>query len=161
MRANLPATASHHVSAAPARNAGGIQRWNGSLLPRLNLESILETQFPSPSTTRREEFATECGICYAYRLNSSDGKGETQSQGGSGAEPTSDGQGAAKRRRQESLGDTSNVPDTACSNPKCSRPFHRTCLFEWLRSDPTSRISFDTVFGTCPYCSSPISTRAT
>jgi E3 ubiquitin-protein ligase FANCL len=48
------------------------------------------------------------------------------------------------------------VPDSACDNDKCARSFHRSCLYEWLKSLPTSRHSFDTVFGTCPYCSEPI-----
>jgi E3 ubiquitin-protein ligase FANCL len=48
------------------------------------------------------------------------------------------------------------APDQNCDNSLCSRPFHRKCLFEWLKSLPTSRTSFDTVFGTCPYCFSPI-----
>jgi E3 ubiquitin-protein ligase FANCL len=48
------------------------------------------------------------------------------------------------------------LPDVVCENVKCSRPFHRVCLFEWLKALPNSRQSFSTVFGACPYCSSPI-----
>jgi len=51
------------------------------------------------------------------------------------------------------------IPDTACEFEPCSRPYHRSCLFEWLRSVPDSRQSFDTLFGQCPYCSKPISVR--
>jgi len=51
------------------------------------------------------------------------------------------------------------IPDIACDNEPCSRPFHRSCLFEWLRSVPDSRQSFDALFGQCPYCSKSISVR--
>lgn len=36
--------------------------------------------------------------------------------------------------------------------PGCGRGFHRECLAEWFRSDPSTRRAFDTVFGRCPYC---------
>ncbi|KAJ1969857.1 hypothetical protein IWQ62_000355 [Dispira parvispora] len=49
------------------------------------------------------------------------------------------------------------VPDQMCSNDKCSQPFHGSCLVEWLRTDPSSRQSFNIIFGTCPYCSEEIS----
>jgi E3 ubiquitin-protein ligase FANCL len=51
------------------------------------------------------------------------------------------------------------LPDRVCDNQKCGKPFHRTCLFEWLRAIPSSRQSFDTIFGECPYCSSPITCK--
>lgn len=53
------------------------------------------------------------------------------------------------------------IPEACCENAKCGKPFHRTCLFEWLRAIPSSRQSFDTIFGQCPYCASPISTKLT
>ncbi|KAG2375094.1 hypothetical protein C9374_010098 [Naegleria lovaniensis] len=49
------------------------------------------------------------------------------------------------------------VPDKVCDNEKCGMPFHTECLVEWLRSIPGTHQSFDTMFGSCPYCSSPIS----
>jgi E3 ubiquitin-protein ligase FANCL len=51
------------------------------------------------------------------------------------------------------------VPDKVCDNPKCCRPFHSQCLSEWLRSIPKAHQSFDTIFGTCPYCSNVISVK--
>ena len=39
------------------------------------------------------------------------------------------------------------TPDIHCSNAQCSRPFHRTCLVEWLQSVSNSRHSFGTIFG--------------
>ncbi|CAO3570880.1 unnamed protein product [Mortierella alpina] len=52
------------------------------------------------------------------------------------------------------------VPDQLCSHVKCQQPFHRICLYEWLRSVPTTRQSFHTLFGACPYCSETITTTA-
>ncbi|KAJ1972855.1 hypothetical protein H4R35_004445 [Dimargaris xerosporica] len=51
-------------------------------------------------------------------------------------------------------------PTELCPNDKCRRPFHQQCLLEWLRADPSSRQSFNIVFGACPYCSEEISTLA-
>jgi E3 ubiquitin-protein ligase FANCL len=48
---------------------------------------------------------------------------------------------------------------TSCENPKCARSFHRTCLERWLTSLITSRISFDTIIGNCPYCKDPIAVQ--
>lgn len=87
-----------------------------------NLETVFGIELPSPATSKREDFADECAICYAYRFNGS-------------------------------------IPDRACENLHCAKPFHRECLFEWLRSLPTARQAFDSVFGQCPYCSEPISCK--
>ncbi|KAL1529355.1 hypothetical protein AB1Y20_000307 [Prymnesium parvum] len=51
-----------------------------------------------------------------------------------------------------SLDDT--VPECACD--ACGKPYHGTCLNEWLRSLPTTQQSFNRLFGECPYCSRPI-----
>lgn len=51
------------------------------------------------------------------------------------------------------------APDVSCDNPQCSKPFHRSCLVEWLNSDTATRQSFSTLFGTCPYCSAPITVK--
>ncbi|XP_075392035.1 E3 ubiquitin-protein ligase FANCL isoform X1 [Tenrec ecaudatus] len=45
------------------------------------------------------------------------------------------------------------VPNQVCDNPQCGQPFHQICLYEWLRGLLTSRQSFNTIFGECPYCS--------
>ena len=44
------------------------------------------------------------------------------------------------------------LPECCCDNARCGRAFHQPCLFEWLQSLPDSRRSFDTIFGSCPYC---------
>ena len=51
------------------------------------------------------------------------------------------------------------TPDQVCDNPHCSQPFHCACLCEWLRSLPSSRQSFNVLFGDCPFCSKPITVK--
>ncbi|XP_013370123.1 PREDICTED: E3 ubiquitin-protein ligase FANCL isoform X2 [Chinchilla lanigera] len=51
------------------------------------------------------------------------------------------------------------IPDQVCNNPQCGQPFHQMCLYEWLRGLPTSRQSFNVIFGECPYCSKPITLK--
>lgn len=94
-----------------------------------NLQRALGTALP-----RKEEAAAgdsgylaECGVCYAYALDS--------------------GAGAAR------------VPDQACANPRCHRVYHHGCLLEWVQSVPTSRKSFGSIFGSCPYCCEPMSVK--
>ncbi|XP_038150653.1 E3 ubiquitin-protein ligase FANCL [Cyprinodon tularosa] len=51
------------------------------------------------------------------------------------------------------------IPDQVCNDPRCGQPFHQACLYEWLRALPSSRQSFNLVFGECPYCSKPITVK--
>ncbi|XP_076021461.1 E3 ubiquitin-protein ligase FANCL [Genypterus blacodes] len=51
------------------------------------------------------------------------------------------------------------IPDQVCNDPRCGQPYHQACLYEWLRVLPTSRQSFNIVFGECPYCSKPITVK--
>eukprot|EP00668_Euglena_longa_P045829 GGOE01061511.1.p1 GENE.GGOE01061511.1~~GGOE01061511.1.p1 ORF type:complete len:372 (+),score=73.32 GGOE01061511.1:44-1159(+) len=51
------------------------------------------------------------------------------------------------------------IPDCVCDNPKCCRPYHTTCLVEWLRAIPSTRQSFDTLFGECVYCQQSITVK--
>ncbi|XP_037554192.1 E3 ubiquitin-protein ligase FANCL [Nematolebias whitei] len=52
-----------------------------------------------------------------------------------------------------------SVPDQVCNDPRCGQPFHQACLYEWLRALPSSRQSFNLMFGECPYCSKPITVK--
>ncbi|NXF04237.1 FANCL ligase, partial [Smithornis capensis] len=45
-----------------------------------------------------------------------------------------------------------SAPEHVCDDPRCGQPFHQACLYEWLQGLPTSRQSFNTIFGECPYC---------
>lgn len=47
--------------------------WNDTVSPRVNLQKILQIEFPSPQKTDKVEFTVECGICYTYRLMTEDG----------------------------------------------------------------------------------------
>lgn len=87
-----------------------------------NFRLILDVDFPAPQTSRKEDFALACGICYAYRLETS-------------------------------------IPDQRCTNACCKQSFHQKCLYEWFRSVPTSRQSFNIVFGECPYCRSALTVK--
>ena len=49
------------------------------------------------------------------------------------------------------------MPDHVCSNENCGKMYHRRCLVEWLQAVPSSRSSFGTIFGSCPYCAEMVS----
>ncbi|KAJ6667071.1 hypothetical protein lerEdw1_019075 [Lerista edwardsae] len=51
------------------------------------------------------------------------------------------------------------IPDQVCDDPHCGQPFHQACLFEWLRGLPSSRQSFNVIFGECPYCNKQITLK--
>ena len=70
-----------------------------------------------------------CGICYGYAL---------QCEG-----------------EEESV--ASELPDVFC--PSCRRPYHQSCLREWLRGDRDSAVSFDRIYGACIYCQGKISSK--
>mmetsp|Transcript_47610 Transcript_47610/g.112037 ORF Transcript_47610/g.112037 Transcript_47610/m.112037 type:complete len:239 (+) Transcript_47610:97-813(+) len=50
-----------------------------------------------------------------------------------------------------------NTPDKACDN--CHKTFHEACLSEWFSSTLHPRTAFNTIFGTCPYCSQAMSIK--
>ncbi|KAL2650994.1 hypothetical protein R1flu_019122 [Riccia fluitans] len=114
----------------------GLRKWDQSRLLIANLEAVLELTFPSAQDTDNEDMSADCGICYAYRAQD---------------DPASPNMGAQK----------GSIPDRVCDNANCARPFHSTCLLEWLRSITTTRQSFDVLFGHCPYCSHPIAVKST
>ncbi|KAG6967521.1 hypothetical protein JG688_00006289 [Phytophthora aleatoria] len=122
-------------------------KWDESIPLHKNLENVLEVTLPSPKTTKAEEFAIECGICYSYRLEDEEDNNEEEKQ---------ETDGSIQRMTEER---GSRIPDRLCENTKCNRPFHAKCLFDWLRALPTSRQSFHTVFGECPYCREAISAK--
>ncbi|KAM6462383.1 E3 ubiquitin-protein ligase FANCL isoform 2-T2 [Liasis olivaceus] len=51
------------------------------------------------------------------------------------------------------------TPDQVCDNSHCGQPFHQVCLYEWLRGLPSSRQSFNVIFGECPYCNKQITLK--
>ncbi|XP_052273732.1 E3 ubiquitin-protein ligase FANCL-like isoform X2 [Dreissena polymorpha] len=44
------------------------------------------------------------------------------------------------------------IPSEVCNESRCQQVFHQTCLVDWLRALSSSRQSFNTIFGNCPYC---------
>ncbi|RLN02347.1 hypothetical protein BBJ28_00004972 [Nothophytophthora sp. Chile5] len=124
-----------------------VSRWSETRSLQNNLEDVLEVELPSPKDTKPEEFAVECGICYSYRLET-----EEKEQQIENADTRATGEAQAVERG-------TRIPDRLCENPNCNRPFHAKCLFDWLRALPTSRQSFHTVFGECPYCREAISAK--
>ena len=118
------------------------QSWDENKSVKFNLETMLGFDLPSPETTERADYVAECGICYAHRLP-----------------PPADFNGDIGG--DENINDSSEgaIPDAMCGNPSCARSYHESCLFEWLHSLPDARVSFDRVFGTCPYCSESLSVR--
>ena len=110
-----------------------------------HLEEMVGMKLPSRTkesgNTMEETTGMMCGICYSYKIN--------QPHSGAGA-----GAGANGKN-------TIQVPEIACENKNCGYLFHRECLLEWLQSDQSSRQTFNTMFGSCPYCSDPIVCKRT
>lgn len=110
-------------------------QWNTSLSVRSNLEALLGVTFPQKSVM--SDFGLECGICYCYRLSISkdaDGVGNTSTEG------------------------APSFPDITCES--CGQHFHAQCIVNWLQSIPSTRRSFNSLFGSCPYCTKPLSVSA-
>ena len=133
------------------------QTWDtsGKSTLRQNLENILGCTLPCPSDSKKSSspsaatttaetgddrfgFTADCAICYSYRLTE-----QTANFASSSSSTDSSGK--------------QSIPDVVCSNTRCSRSFHRSCLSEWLRGLPNASRSFETLFGHCPYCFEPIS----
>lgn len=51
------------------------------------------------------------------------------------------------------------IPEKVCDDRRCGRPFHQSCLVEWIRALPETRQSFDTLFGECPYCGTAMTVK--
>lgn len=122
-----------------------LYRWNPSRSVRSNLEAVLGVTLPLRSQQQQsgqghaageETFLAECGICYSYALRGAVEGGEV---GGKSS---------------------STIPDQPCPNPRCGRMYHNPCLAEWLQAVPSSRTSFGTTFGSCPYCGEMLSTKS-
>ena len=149
---------------------------------RANLEIVLGLKLiPKPSVdTTTESDDIECAICYTHaipRIGSSSG-----GIGGSSSIPDSSGGSASTISSSSSYGiihtSTStttgnvslntrvpavqfNLPDQLCSNPKCNRVYHTDCLIQWLQALPSTRSSYGTLFGVCPYCTEGLAVKVT
>jgi len=122
-------------SVASEVESTNLKRWSTERSVRSNLELWFGSPLPSPlssSTEEKSDFLVECGICYAHRLPMEDDN-DTEEEG--------------------------PLPEAKCANPSCNRHYHESCLFEWLHSLPTARVSFDRIFGSCPYCCETVSVK--
>ncbi|KAL4418745.1 hypothetical protein ABPG77_006418 [Micractinium sp. CCAP 211/92] len=111
--------------------------WQEGRTLRENLEAVLELRLPERQGGDTEDASADCAICYAYRLLPE----------------------AAASAPAAAVADEGDTPDINCDNAACGKPFHRRCLVEWLNSDASTRQSFNTLFGSCPYCSAPITVK--
>ena len=125
----------------------GQRTWDVSVPVRVNLERILGQPFPSPSTSSKSDFSVECGVCYSYRIMPGGAAAEEEEEEGGG--------GGADAGAQPSAAAGALLPDTSCES--CGQHFHAQCIGEWLQALPSSRRSFNVIFGNCPYCTAPIS----
>ncbi len=148
---------------------------NPELLVRVNLERVLGLQFPSRHSKGKgksaqagvggeeeeEEMKAECAICYCYALAGATRAAARGAGGGAVLGGRSDAMGTRVGVSFADAGISApdSIPDQLCANPKCSRVFHSSCLVDWLQSLPSSRTSFGTLFGCCPYCNDPISVK--
>lgn len=119
-------------------------KWNPECSVLTNLAEILEMQIPKQGSINGTDAASmgiECGICYNFRR------------------PRGADDHTAAPRMDVNINE-GDVPDICCDNAFCGKPFHRQCLLEWLASDPSTRTSFGTMFGACPYCSAPVAVKS-
>ncbi|EJK58088.1 hypothetical protein THAOC_21811 [Thalassiosira oceanica] len=118
-----------------ARSDSPTKHWSRDRSVRENLETWFGQTLPSPLSkdADRSDFLVECGICYAHRLPLEDDAGDEEGK------------------------EEGPLPEIKCAN--CNRHYHEACLFEWLHSLPTARVSFDRVFGPCVYCGETVSVK--
>ncbi|KAG2436689.1 hypothetical protein HXX76_006217 [Chlamydomonas incerta] len=105
-----------------------------------------------PGDSHAVEAAAECPICLMHLLPVGDG--------GAAAAEEADDVDMAGDEAGDGAGGVGLVPDVECPTPACGLAFHTPCLAEWLRSVPDTRVSFNKLFGRCPFCSNPITVRA-
>jgi E3 ubiquitin-protein ligase FANCL len=119
-------------------------------------------ELPSPGCLELGDITGDCAICYAYHLPACAPVCDTFVQQGwqfmSRASCPKNSL-AHKGPACSANGNGSCVPEHSCENEACGRPYHAECLQEWLRADPSTRQSFNTLFGACPYCAAAITVQ--
>ncbi|GLI60084.1 hypothetical protein VaNZ11_002116 [Volvox africanus] len=147
-----------------------------------NGDEMVDVQGDGKRQEEEEEpLMAECPICMMYLLPLGDNGDESEGAAGYGDGSLMDGfddgggegggavQAVTSRRAAGVTSDASCagggcgaglVPDVVCPTPACGLAFHTPCLAEWLRSLPDTRVSFNKLFGRCPFCSNPITARA-
>jgi E3 ubiquitin-protein ligase FANCL len=138
----------------------GRLKWSNEKLVRENLEFIFEKTFPtkpSAESAANASIELECGICYTYAIKDSNTQAGTFGGGGGGNGNDSWG---GMSIGEESSSNGLVFPEVHCDNSKCCRVYHHRCLVDWLKSLPSTRVSFHTLFGCCPYCQEPLCAKA-
>ncbi|GMH87716.1 hypothetical protein TrVE_jg2807 [Triparma verrucosa] len=110
--------------------------WDESVSVEENLINACIATFPPPASSvgieEEDDPDISCGICYGYTLLL--------------------GGDDDKKLQQE-------LPDIICPTSNCAKPYHSSCLFEWLRGDRESTISFGRIYGSCMYCEGKVSCK--
>ena len=129
---------------------------------RLNLEAVLDVRFPSPQEVRAALTYYDYTLVSSARcrMHSTD----RECRGVTARLPSLQACSAGAEEYSVECAvcymyDLDGcVPEIACDG--CSKPFHKACLYEWLSALPSTRQSFNRLFGECPYCSRPVTVEA-
>lgn len=142
----------NHFRASLNKN---VQLWCNQRSLKCNIEALLEVPLPTKTTENgaSDYLCEECGICYAYSIPS-DKCDQPNLYRGSEFQSSSH-QSLDSSKVKQSI----SVPDQACGNTKCCKIYHFSCLVDWLQALPSSKTSFGTLFGSCPYCQESLSVR--
>ena len=153
--------------------------WSKDRRVKENLELMLGFVLPSKNidgNNVNDNLCEECGICYTYSISISDQNNSLKnnySNSNSNSNPNSISN-TGNLKNDMSMKNNGNkysntfckvadtavsVPDQACGNSRCSKIYHFSCLVDWFHSLPSSKTSFGTLFGSCPYCQEAISVR--
>ena len=128
-----------------------VHLWSKDRSVRENIQILLGFPLPSRETSTNDNLSEECGICYTYSIAASAGAVNSD---------TSHEHNSHNHHTSEIIKTQStSVPDQLCSNAKCCKVYHSSCLVEWLQSLASCKTSFGTIFGSCPYCQEAISVR--
>lgn len=147
--------------------------WSNDKSVKENLELMLGFVLPSKnidSKSEQDNLCEECGICYTYSIsNPSESNQNIYMKNNNSNSNTisylrnNDSMNNDNNKSSNSFSNTIktsvSVPDQACGNPRCCKIYHFSCLVDWLRSLASSKTSFGTMFGSCPYCQEAISVR--
>ena len=140
--------------------------WSIEKSVRENMEVMLGVTLPCKHTDNKmnENLCEECGICYTYSISNSSHSNSFNDVNLNSKMKSSSETGNLVKSDRKMAGNTGlassvSFPDQACGNIKCSKIYHFSCLVDWLHSLPSSKTSFGTLFGSCPYCQEAISVR--
>ena len=156
--------------------------WDESVSVEENLINACIATFPPPASSvgieEEDDPDISCGICYGYTLllgGGEEGRRErvaTEASEASNPAYSSRLQTTRRSRPQSPLAYNSvfiivdddtklqqELPDIICPTSNCAKPYHHSCLFEWLRGDRESTISFDRIHGSCMYCEGKVSCK--